>query len=226
VLAASSVGGEVTIWGLDDREPIRPPLRLPHYVLGLGFSPDGAQLAIPFGFNNPDEGDGVEILDVRSGERVARLPAESDVRVVAFSPDGRLLATSQIDGTARLWATDGWQQVGSPLPVGEALVSWVAFSPDARTLAVSSDNGEVGLWDVESRSIISPLPGQNEGWSTTRFSPDGRYLFAAYDNGRAVRWEVAPSIWQQRACAIAGGLTPSEWEEIVPDQDYIQVCPE
>jgi WD40 repeat protein/DNA-binding SARP family transcriptional activator len=238
LLAASSVGGDVRIWDLDDREPIRLPLRLPRFVLGLAFSPDGSQLAIPFGFNNPEGGDGVEILDVRGGERVARLPAESDVRVVAFSPDGRLLATGQSDGTAQLWATDGWHEVGSPLPVGQGFVTWVAFSPDSRTLATSSDGGAVSLWDTKSQALIgSPLPGpdqtaeqgddRSEGvsWSTTRFTPDGGHLFAAYDNGWAVRWEVDPAAWVRRTCTTAGGgLTPEQWEQLVPDQDYRATC--
>jgi hypothetical protein len=81
---------------------------------------------------------------------------------------------------------------------------------------------------VESQALIgSPLAGRDEIWSTTRFSPDGGRLFAAYDHGRAIRWEVDPDAWRQRACAIAGGgLTPEQWEEVVPEQDYRQVCPE
>jgi hypothetical protein len=38
---------------------------------------------------------------------------------------------------------------------------------------------------------------------------------------------VDPTIWRQRACIVAaGGLTPEQWEKIVPEQDYRQVCPE
>jgi hypothetical protein len=43
--------------------------------------------------------------------------------------------------------------------------------------------------------------------------------------GGAIRWEVDPAAWRQRACAIAGGPTPEEWEEIAPGHDYIEVCP-
>jgi WD40 repeat protein len=103
----------------------------------------------------------------------------------------------------------------------------VAFSPDGRTLATSHDDGAVILWDVESRqSIGPPLPGPVQHWVTARFTPDDSRLFAVYDNGTGIRWEVDPDVWRQHACALAGGgLTPEEWEEVVPEQDYISVCP-
>ena len=90
-------------------------------MLGLDFSPDGSQLAIPFGYNNPGP-DGVEIVDVESGERVTTLRTQAEVRSVAFSPDGELLASGHLDATAILWATDDWQQVGAPLAVDHLFV--------------------------------------------------------------------------------------------------------
>ena len=68
---------------------------------------------------------------------------------------------------------------------------------------------------------------------TARFTPDGARLFVLSDPGRqrielrrAIRWEVDPELWLQRACAVAGGgLTPEQWEEVVPEQDYVSACP-
>jgi DNA-binding SARP family transcriptional activator/WD40 repeat protein len=239
-LAAAEVGGTVRIWDLGRRELAGPPLHLPPAVLGLAFSADGSQLAIPFGaFFSED--DGIEVRDVRSGERLARLPVPGEqrlrrgrvlglggaVRTVAFSPDGSLLAGGQMDGTALLWASDGWRRVGAPLALREATALAVAFSPDGRTLATSHLDGAVVLWDVASqRPIGSPLPGPTETWTTARFTPDGSRLFVLQDDGRAFRWEVDPAAWRRHACAVAGGgLTPEQWEEIVPEQDYIEVCP-
>jgi WD40 repeat protein len=225
LLATASLGGDVRIWDLGERATIGSPTRLPPFVTGLAISPDGSQLAVPFGYVKPGM-DGVEVLDPQSGERVGRLPAESDVRSVAFSPDGSLLATGRVDGTAQLWATDGWRQVGPPLEVSRGFVLGLAFSPDGRTLATSSDNGTVTLWDVESQRPNGALPGPIDVWVSARFTPDGEHLFALYEDGRAFRWEVDPAAWMSRACTIAGGgLTPEQWEEIVPEQEYVEVCP-
>jgi WD40 repeat protein len=103
----------------------------------------------------------------------------------------------------------------------------VTFSPDGRTLATSHSDGAVVIWDVESQQPIgSPLPGLPNAWTTARFTPDGDRLFAVSDAGRAVRWEVDPPVWRRHACTVSGGgLTPPQWERVVPEQDYISVCP-
>ncbi|HEX2468698.1 MAG TPA: BTAD domain-containing putative transcriptional regulator [Solirubrobacterales bacterium] len=224
LVAAASLRGVVRIWDLDSRELIRPPLHLQRIVIGLAFSPDGSQLAIPTGLLEGDPA--VEIRDPRSGERIARLVPQNEVRTVAFSPDGRLLAAGQVDGSTTLWTTDGWTQVGQPLVRPERVLG-VAFSPDGRTLATSHGDGTVVLWDLESRQPIgAPLPGPAGDWVTARFTPDGSHLFAVYESGTAIRWEVDPAVWRQHACAVAdGGLTREEWEEVVPEQDYLEVCP-
>ena len=229
LLAAAEVGGTVRTWDLGRRELAGPTLRLAPFALGLAFSPDGSRLAIPFGAVSAEGGDGVEVRDVRSGTRLARLPVDGEVRTVAFSPDGRLLAGGQVDGAALLWATDGWQRVGAPLALREAAALAVEFSPDGRTLATSHTDGALVLWDVGSRQPIgSPLalPGSpREVYTTARFTPDGGRLFAVHEDGRAFRWEVDPDAWRRHACVVAGGLSPEQWSEVVPEQGYVSACP-
>ncbi len=215
------------IWELDGRSLIRRPLRLPQ-VRGLAFSPDGSRLAIAFGFRGPagdPDPDGVKVLDVRNDETLATLRAD-EVGSVAFSPDGSLLAGGELDGDVLLWAADGWGRVGAPLASGGEAPS-VAFSPDGRTLATSDERGAVALWDVASQQAVGPpLPGLPDARTTARFTPDGARLFAVSETGRAIRWEVDPELWLQRACALAGGgLTPEQWERVVPEQDYVSACP-
>jgi DNA-binding SARP family transcriptional activator/WD40 repeat protein len=226
VLAAASLGGKVQIWDVEAREPVQRPLHVPPFALGLDFSPDGSRLATPFGFGTP-ETDGVEIYEAQSGDRIARVVTENEVRTASFSPDGRLLAVGQVNGEVTLWATDGWREVGSPLELAGGFVVSVKFSPDGRTLAATGDDGRIALWDVGSREPIGPpLPAIANARATARFTPDGRQLFALYENGRAVRWAIDPSIWVQHACTVAGGgFSPEQWDRVVPDQDYVRSCP-
>jgi WD40 repeat protein len=116
--------------------------------------------------------------------------------------------------------------MGAPLVSSGRALS-VTFSPDGRTLATSDNEGAVVLWDVASQQAIGPaLPGLPDAPTTARFAPDGARLFALSDAGRAIRWEVDPELWLQQACALAGGgLTPEQWAELVPEQDYVSVCP-
>jgi WD40 repeat protein len=85
---------------------------------------------------------------------------------VAFSPDGRLLATGDDPpGLVRIWDVATWHQVGDPFPVDAVDL---AFSPDGRTLAtVAGPAGgypdRVWLWDVASHRQLSPLTTGDRG---------------------------------------------------------------
>jgi WD40 repeat protein len=70
------------------------------------------------------------------------------VTAVAFSPDGKLLATASDDGTARLWDPGTGQSVGQPLTRHTGAVYSVAFSPEGKLLATGSADNTARLWDV------------------------------------------------------------------------------
>jgi len=121
------------------------------------------------------------------------LPADpSGVSDVAFSPNGKLLASADADGTVRLWNPATGEAVGAPLQTGSGSqggVSAVAFSPDGKLLASADTKGTVRLWNpVTRRPVGAPLwKDRNAGVFGLAFSPDGK-LLAGEDENATVRF--------------------------------------
>jgi WD40 repeat protein len=97
----------------------------------------------------------VRLWNPATGRPVAALHATASrvygVHAVAFSPDGKLLATGEGDGTVRAWNPATGRPVGAPIQTGSGpadALNVVAFSPDGKLLAGGSGDGLVLLWQV------------------------------------------------------------------------------
>src|SRR4051794_18687041 len=164
--------------------PIDLPPPYESRVNSVAFSPDGKRLA------SGSRDASVRLWEVKTGEPreletreligAPLLGHKGSVTSVAFSPNGKWLASGSLDRSVRLWDVETGQPIGTPLLGHKSSVTSVAFSPNGKWLASASDDNSVRLWDVETgQPIGTPLMGHTSFVRSVAFSPNGRRLASA-----------------------------------------------
>jgi WD40 repeat protein/tRNA A-37 threonylcarbamoyl transferase component Bud32 len=184
-LAVAQPDGSITLHDLasGDQRRLGPDLS----ASSMAFRPDGQQLAFA---RHPDNTE-VRILDLKRNQVVRSLSHPDDVRRLAWSADGRLLAAGCDDRNVHVWDTEQGKQQAI-LEGHQMAVCDVAFSPAGNLLASSAGDETSRVWDPVSGRQLLVAPGKVQ-----HFSPDGQRL--AFDRGsRLGVWEVADG----RECAV------------------------
>ncbi|HEV3261934.1 MAG TPA: WD40 repeat domain-containing protein, partial [Gemmataceae bacterium] len=189
VLATGNEDATVRLWDLGrlkEKEVLHTPAavyalaRAGRQVLAAGTAAGNIRLW-PLDQDKPEE---LGVLNGHTG-RVAAL---------AFSRDGKTLASASDDQTVRVWAGggDSWQErfpvKGCTMPV-KAL----AVAPDCRMLAAGGADARVRLWSLRAGSFHEQavLPGHGGVAVALAFAPDGKTLAGAFADGSIRLWDVA-----------------------------------
>ena len=235
ILVSGSNDDTIRLWDVETGQPLGDSY-MSHGggVNSVSFSPDGRILAsggctdkiIDFQCMQGE----IRLWDVEGGQLLVEpiLAHTASVLSLAFSPDGRFLASSDIAGEIRLWDVETWQSQGKPLTGHIIGVNSVAFSPDGHILASGSNDGTIHLWDVETgQQLGEPLIGHTGRVYSVVFNPDGSVLTSGSEYGEIIIWDVDPEIWKEIACQrINRNLTWQEWQTYLINEDYRITCPD
>jgi len=188
ILASGSADGSIMLWDMASIQPLSNVLEgHDSTVWTLDFSPDGKTLV------SGSEDQKIILWDVDSGQEVKRTNTSMNIRSVAFSPDGRVIASINVSdqgGHVVLWDVDSMQPAGDPLGEFWGVSGEVAFSPDGKKLVCGF--GNVMIWDLSGEQPIEkPLQENFTDVTAIALSPDGKILAAGDGSeSRIILWDV------------------------------------
>ena len=169
-------------------------------VSAVAFSPDGKVLAVATGDLESDMEESAyvdrysntEFLHIPSYQAFANvmdLGNPEGVSAVAFSRDGKILATGDGNGTTYLWELPAYRLVGRLTDPNSAGVGAVAFSADGKVLATGDVNNSTYIWRIPANQLAATLTSPSaDGITGVGFSPGDRILATASAAGITSLW--------------------------------------
>jgi RNA polymerase sigma factor (sigma-70 family) len=168
------------------------------------FSPDSKFLAATDPFTPRGGTRQVHVWNARTGEKIGHWQERGDPYHLAFSPDGKLLASGGRFGHISLRETatgkERWHGIAHTFGV-----TALAFSPDGRQLASGGQGGVIRLWDVANGKETRPYNSPVDGVDWVSFTPDGASIVSSSADQVAV--------WQARTGKLLRVFDddPAEW---------------
>eukprot|EP00798_Chlamydomonas_sp_ICE-L_P001313 gene1313-32666_t len=126
--------------------------------------------------------------DVETAKNIITIEGHSFTSV-AFSPDGRTLASASADRTVHTWDVETGKQMLT-IEAHYLVVHSVAFSPDGRTLASAGGDRKVCTWDSETGKKMLTMEGHRHEVVSIAFSPDGKTIASASEDKTVRTWDV------------------------------------
>lgn len=193
-LATSSYDGTVKLWNASTGEQIAttPPPEDSHDAAeSLAFSADGKMLAVT-------SLSGVEgritIRDAETLREIVSMTGHTFWAQLAFSPDGRLLASTENQNSIKIWNTATGLHLrtltGKIYDQFTHNTSKIVFSPDGKTLATGGSDRLIRLWDAATGAEMKIFRGHRNRVSSVFFTRDGKRLISSSWDKTIRYWDI------------------------------------
>lgn len=188
----AGAGRELSLW---DTQTLTLKIIINHGGQSLAYSPDGETLAIAHWKD-------VHLLNAETGEIKKMLSGHSGIlTVIAYSPDGKILASASLDKTVRLWDA----ATGAHIHTLSGYKGWVrgiSFSPDGGTLTSISEDS-LRSWDVQTGALKINIP--KKGYYDITYTPDGTSIAIGWYNAVEI-CDAETGIRKQRLFGSPGAV--------------------
>jgi WD40 repeat protein len=190
---AAAAASHVMVWDpTADRKlyDIQLPERAGDRVGGMRFSPDGKALLI-WTTGSTVGGHVLRLWDMSTGKVTFEQEHVVEIHDVAFSADGKTLATAHYDEVILIWDLHEGRLAAS-LKGHDGNVYSVALSPDGKTVVSGGSRDKtIRIWDVPSSSLRAVLENQTGPTYILAFAPDGKRFLSWSENGPFILWDIS-----------------------------------
>ena len=200
--------GEVKIWDVDERAPLRTITGHTDCIYAVEFAPDGKSIA------TASYDKLIKLWDVASGQEIRTLKDHIDaVYALAFTPDGRRLVSASADRGVKVWDVASGERLYTLSEPADGL-NTLALDPAGKRVAAGGLDRTIRVWSLGEKggTLLNSLIAHEDAILQLAWSPDGKYLVSSSADKEVKMFKAddlsVVKTWPQPDWALSVGFAP------------------